>query len=318
MPVWESSVKIKVILLSFLITTVLSLNFVVPQLVREHLQAYISDIQKSVVQYGLVLDFEDVRLSYIPLRIRVNELNLKTADGGKIFSTSRIDFSNWSFSELVSVFQGESTFAELSKLKISIQQLEFDENYLSPKLQMAMKELGYEKLILNVVSDYNYQVESKTLLLNELSIEGHKMGKLSLSAHLMDFVIPSAADLKDLATFDQSSVKSFALEYTDESLVRNIKLLADKNNVPLDRYIALSKKIEGNRDPASAQGSDITQELQKFVNDPKSVRLAVSPEKEIPFKDISLMMMLSPNKLIESLQPKIEINGAHVQIYPGN
>lgn len=306
--------KIKVIVLSFLITTFLSLNFVIPQLIQERLQAYISDIQTSVLQYGLILDFEDVRLSYIPLKIRINELNLKTAAGEKVFSTSRIDFSSWSFSEIVRVYQGDMSVAELSKLRVSVQKLEFAEEYLSPKVRAAMQELGYEKLTINLISDYDYKLETKDLYLNEFSVEGFNMGKLSLSAHLKDFVIPTADDIKEMTTFNQSSVKSFTLEYTDESLVKNIKDLADKNSIPLGPYLALGKKLESNRDPASVQESEITAGLQKFVNNPKSVRLAVSPEKEIPFKDISLMMMLSPTKLMESLQPSIEINGTPVKL----
>jgi hypothetical protein len=307
-------VKIKVILLSFLITTFLSLNFVVPQLIQERLQAYIFDIQTSVNQYGLVLDFQDVRLSYIPLKIRINDLNLKTAAGEKVFSTRRIDFSNWSFSEIVRVYQGDMSLAELSKLRVSVQRLEFADEYISPKVRLAMQELGYDKLMLNVVSDYDYNVETKDLYLNEFSVEGFNMGKLSLNAHFKDFVIPTAEEIKEMNTLNHSSVKSFSLEYTDESLVKNIKVLADKNNFSLDGYLALGKKLESKRDPANTDESEMTLGLQKFVNNPKSVRLAVAPDKEISFKDISLMMMLSPAKLMESLQPSIEINGAPVKL----
>lgn len=311
--------KIKVIVLSFLITAFLSLNFVVPQLIQEHLQAYMSDVQENAIKYGLEVTFEDVRLSYIPLRIRVNGLAINTNKGDKVLSTNNVDFSNWSLTEAIGVAQGEIDLYDLTKLKIAIQSLELNDQYLSPRLQKALAELGYQKLVLNVVSDYNYKSESKDFYLNELSVEGFKMGKLSVTAHLTDFILPEAFDLKDLSQFNESSVKEFSVEYVDNSLVANIKTLAQKNNVPLESYLALAKRAESNRDPANTNGdSEITSGLREFVNNPRSVKLAVTPEKEIPFKDISLMMMLSPNKLVESLQPSLQINGSTVQLYKGN
>ncbi|MBL7542315.1 MAG: hypothetical protein JNL11_00795 [Bdellovibrionaceae bacterium] len=308
--------KVKVVVLSFLITLFLSLNFVIPQLVQERLQAYMGDIQQSVIQYGLQLDFEDVRLSYIPLRIRVNGLKLSTSDGGMVFSTNRIDFSNWSLAEVVNVSQGQMNFAELTKLRVSVQKLEFDDIYLSNRLQKAMQELGYEKLVLNVVSDYDYDAETKNLYVNEFSVEGAQIGKISFNVHLTEFRIPTSEEIKNLASLNQGSVKSFSVEYVEDSLVKKFKMLAAKNNVSLDRYIALGKKIDSNRDPASTEDDVVTTSLQKFINDPKTMKLVVAPEKEIPFKDISLMMMLSPNKLVESLQPSLEVNGSMVRLAP--
>lgn len=306
-------------MLSFLITAFLSLNFVIPQLIQDHLQAYMSDVQQNAVKYGLDVTFEDVRLSYIPLRIRVNGLVINTSKGEKVLSTSNVDFSNWSFGEVIEVIQGQIELSDLTKLKIAVQRLELNEQYLSPRLQKALTELGYDKLVLNIVSDYNYHSESKDFYLNELSVEGFKMGKLSVTAHLTDFTLPAGLDLKDLSQFNQSSVKEFSVEYVDNSLVSNIKTLAQKNNVPLDSYLVFSKKSDTNRDPANAsEDSEITSGLREFVNNPRSVKLAVTPEKEIPFKDISLMMMLSPNKLIESLQPSLQINGTTVELYKGN
>lgn len=311
--------KIKVIVLSFLITAFLSLNFVVPQLIQEHLQAYMSDVQENAIKYGLEITFEDVRLSYIPLRIRVNGLAINTNKGDKVLSTNNVDFSNWSLTEAIGVAQGEIDLSDLTKLKIAIQSLELNDQYLSPRLQKALAELGYQKLVLNVVSDYNYKSESKDFYLNELSVEGFKMGKLSVTAHLTDFTLPEAFDLKDLSQFNESSVKEFSVEYVDNSLVANIKTLAQKNNVPLESFLTLAKRAASNRDPANTSGdSEITSGLREFVNNPRSVKLAVTPEKEIPFKDISLMMMLSPNKLVESLQPSLQINGSTVQLYKGN
>lgn len=290
-----------------------------PQLIQEHLQAYMSDVQENAIKYGLEITFEDVRLSYIPLRIRVNGLAINTNKGDKVLSTNNVDFSNWSLTEAIGVAQGEIDLSDLTKLKIAIQSLELNDQYLSPRLQKALAELGYQKLVLNVVSDYNYKSESKDFYLNELSVEGFKMGKLSVTAHLTDFTLPEAFDLKDLSQFNESSVKEFSVEYVDNSLVANIKTLAQKNNVPLESFLTLAKRAASNRDPANTSGdSEITSGLREFVNNPRSVKLAVTPEKEIPFKDISLMMMLSPNKLVESLQPSLQINGSTVQLYKGN
>ncbi len=310
--------KLKVIALSFLITTFLTLNFVVPQLVQEHLQVYMTDIQKSLVGYGLTLNFDDVRMSYIPLKIRIGNLSLVRGEDEIVFSTSKVEFSNWSFSELINVAQGDMSVADLSKLKISLQQLEFNQNYISPRLDSALKELGYEKLILNVVSDYKYDAANKELYLEELSIEGFKMGKINMKVHLKDFAFPSAEEAREMVSLNESSVKFFSVEYTDDSLVKNIKTMADKNNFPLNRYLAFADRIPGTRDPASSEESGITLGLQQFVNDPHSMKLAVTPEKEIPFKDITMMIMLSPTKLMESLQPKLVINGSEIQIYQGN
>lgn len=310
--------KIKVIALSFLITTFLTLNFVVPQLVQEHLQAYMTDIQESLVVYGLKLNFDDVRMSYIPLKIRIGNLSLVRGEDEKVFSTSKVEFSNWSFSEIISVAQGEMSLAELSKLKVSLQQLEFNQNYISPRLESSLKSLGYEKLVLNVVSDYKYDAVSKELFLNELSLEGFKMGKISIKVHLTDFVFPKSGEVKEMAGFNESSIKYFSFEYTEDTLVKNLKALADKNEIPLNRYLAFADKIQATRDPANSGESEITLGLQKFVSDPHSMKLAVMPDKEIPFKDISLMIMLSPTKLIESLQPSLVINGSEVPIYRGN
>tara|TARA_B110001454_G_scaffold16046_1_gene14412 strand:- start:60981 stop:61913 length:933 start_codon:yes stop_codon:yes gene_type:complete len=310
-------VKIKVVVLSFLITAFLSLNFVIPQLAQEHLQAHMTDVQDAVYKYGLELTFEDVRLSYIPLRIRINKLNINTKEGEKVLSTDRVDFSSWSFVELYNITQGEMDFGDLTKLKISVQKLELNEVYLSPRLKSALTELGYEKLVLNIVSDYDYKVETRDFYLNELSVEGLQMGKLSVSAHLTDFSLPNGLDLKDMSQFQQSSVKRFSVEYVDNSLMTSVRSLAEKNNVSLDRYIAF-EKTDTKRDPANIEDSEIKTGLRDFLHNPQSVKLAVTPDKEIPFKDISLMMMLSPYKLIESLQPSLQINGSTVQLYKGN
>lgn len=308
--------KIKVIILSFLITTFLSLNFVIPQLIQENLQVYLGDVQKILITYGLELRFESVSLSYIPLKIKVDKLSVAVSEGDDVFSTQKVEFSNWNFSELVNIIKGEMSISDLSKLKVAMQQLEINDNYLSPNVKSGLSALGYKKLLVNVVSDYQYDSVAKEFDLNEFSIEGFNMGKVNLKMQLSDFVFPSSFEVNELTGFNQSSVKFFSVEYTEDSLVKNLKILADKNNVLLDKYLAYAKKVEGNRDPANIEESEITLSLQKFVNDPKSMRLAMSPEKQIPFKDISLMMMLSPGKLIESLQPTLVINGSEVRILP--
>lgn len=310
--------KIKIVVLSFLVTAFLSLNFVIPQLIHEHLQAYMSDIQQSAADSGLDLGFEDVRLSYIPLRVRISKLIIKTKRGEMMVSTDRVEFSNWSFSEILEITKGQMGLSDLTKLKISVQQLEMSESYLSPRLQTALSELGYEKLVLNIVSDYKYTAATKDFYLNELSIEDSKMGKLSVRAHLTEFSLPDSLDLKDLSHFDKTSVKQFSVEYVEHSLVNKIKGLAQKNNIPLDRYLVLSKKADSQRDPANTAELEIASGLQEFINNPQSVKLAVAPDQEIPFKDISLMIMLSPNKLIESLQPSLQINGSSIRLDRGN
>lgn len=310
--------KLKVVALSFLITTFLSLNFVVPQLVQEHLQAYLGDVQKSLALYGLTLNFEDVRMSYIPLKIRIRNLNVVTINKEKVFAANKVDFSSWSFSELVNVIQGDMRLADLSKLKMSIQQLEFNEKYLSPRLRSALTSLGYNKLILNIVSDYKYDLAGKEFLLNEFSVEGYNMGKINIRLHLTDFAVPSLMDINNLVGLNQSSVKYFSVEYQEDSLMKNVKILAAKDNIPLERYLAFAKKMEGQRDPANTEENEISAGLQKFIENPISMRLALAPEKGIPFKDISLMIMLSPTKLIESFQPSLIVNGSEVQIPKGN
>lgn len=307
--------KIKVIVLSFLITAFLSLNFVIPQLIQEHLQAYLKDAQNSAEAYGLSLDFQDVRLSYIPMKIQINKLNLHTRDGETVFSTDKIEISRWSFSELIEVSQEQRDVSELSQLKVALQQLEFNEDYLSPQLRSGLNSLGYKKLTLNIVSDYKYDVESKEFFVNELSVEGANMGKINVQAHLKDFVFPDGMEIKDMTTLNESSIKSFSIEYIDSSLVKNIKILADKSNVSIGNILAFTKRIESNRDPASTADNELSENVQKFVDNPQSVKIEATAEKEIPFKDISLMLMLSPSKLVESLQPSLEINGMDVQIY---
>ena len=114
--------KIKVIVLSFLITFFLSLSFVIPQLVQDHLQVYLGDLQSNLATYGFEMSFESISMSYIPMRIRINQLKISRGESETVLAVNRAEFSNWSANEIIQVLQGELSLSDLTKLKLNLQQ----------------------------------------------------------------------------------------------------------------------------------------------------------------------------------------------------
>lgn len=271
-------------------------------------------VGQTLKEVGIKLDVQDISMGYFPLRVIAKNVELILSSESEVVTINRIEISQWTMTDVLDIQSGKKNWTDLNHLRLSAFQLKLPDSFISSRLSKVLKELGYDKLVLNAVSEFDFDRVKKVFKQKEFSLEAVNMGKVNLEFELENFdLIETIAS----NSFNQSSVQYFSLSYKDYSLIRQGLAPILKQNEIQKKYLSLFK-IDSKRDPASENSwqKKIEEGIQNFIEDPNEISITLTPKESVPFKDLSLMLMLSPSKAIENFKPIVQINNTKIKIIP--
>lgn len=306
--------KLKVVFLSFVVTFVLSFLILLPDFISKNTKTFLTEVQRELKIRTINFSYGDVESHLLPLSVTVKDLEFTTYKNEKIVNVQQVSLSKWSVANLFELLQGDLELEELSRLHLAIQGIDVSEELLPDQVTGLVSGLGYEDFLFNFTADYFYEKQTKQLNLKELSLECPKVAKLNVALLLNEF------DINDVmqGTFTNIAVENLKVEFKDMSLIKRYKSFISKTFAvdPMKTLAFLKTPGEAQknkviqRDPANVDiEAKIKDSLYAFLENPDTYKIKVAPDKALSYKDISIMLMLSPERLSSALNLQFEVNG---------
>lgn len=143
----------------------------------------------------------------------------------------------------------------------------------------ALQELGYERLLLNLVSDYVYDQDAKTFELKEFSLQGEQMGRFTLSLKVTDLDYDlSLEPMQNIIALGRAKPQSLAARYDDQSLAEKVLALGAKKD-DMDPVAYRAKVIAELAPLPGSKTPDPT--LAAFIAKPGSLCLSIKPKADL-------------------------------------
>lgn len=308
--------KFKVALVSFIIGLLLSFFLLMPTFITDNTEALLSDISQSLKSKNINFKYGQVDSKLFPLTLEIRNLKLETLKTPNIFTVEKITLTKWSLLSFVKILNGNFRLNDFSDLKVNIESLEVAEALLPTQLLSIAAFLGYEKLSFNILADYNYNKQDRKLSINEISIESPEIAKLKLSMFFRDVdlntLLSASEEIEGSELFNDVSLESLNFEFKDLSLIRRYKevVAATFSIDPMKTLAFLQSGSRDKRDPASQDlESKLKHSLYEFLLNPDTYQIQMHPERALSYKDMSIMLMLAPERLDQALNMKFEVNG---------
>lgn len=312
--------KIKVILTSFLLGLVLSFLVLIPSFITNNTHAFLSSIQDELSEKAVHFSYGSVRTKLFPLALEVEDIKIETAKSPDLLSLQKVSLSKWSFMNALELINGDFDINDIKNLRISLQELQVTEVLLPTQISSVVTSLGYEQISFNLITDFTYDKNLKKLTVYEASLESPEIAKLKLTfllneIDLIDFQNFSTTE-EGLNFLDQVALEHLNIEFKDLSLIKRYKeFISNTFSIdPMKTLAFLKSGAASKRDPAN-EGFEtkLKESLYQFLQNPDTLNINFKPEKNMTYKDISIMMMLSPERLTQSLNLSFEVNGKVVQ-----
>lgn len=153
------------------------------------------------------------------------------------------------------------------------------------KLQLALKDLGYDNLSLDVVYDYDYDRASKVLECKELTLAVPQAGRLTLGFVLKNFDSELGSDsVRNLAALKNCRPASLTLRYEDASLADKVLTLgAKKEGLDLEAFRA---KLASQMPPLPG-ALEADPALVAFVKKPDKLCLKITPRQDMTADELA-------------------------------
>lgn len=181
------------------------------------------------------------------------------------------------------------------------------------KSKANIKQLGYEKLLVNGQLDYRWDAASKKMDLRRFAVGVTDAAELTLSLNLDSVDLASTATPADLLTVWTGILfKRAELKYFDKSLATKlIALAAQSNGLPPDQFRAgLVEQIRTQQQMLgdTENSRQMAEAIIAFINNPQSLSFLAEPIIPLPAAAIVEQATSSPLSLPESLNLSLAIN----------
>jgi hypothetical protein len=153
------------------------------------------------------------------------------------------------------------------------------------KLHLALKELGFERLSLDLVYDYDYDIAGKVLECRELTLAAAQAGRFTLGFVLKNFDYDLSGDnARTLAALKNCRPASLTLRYEDDSLAdRVLTLGAKKEGLELEAFRAKLLKDM----PPLPGALEADPALLEFVKKPGKLCLKLTPRQDMTAEELA-------------------------------
>jgi hypothetical protein len=245
------------------------------------IQIYASTVAEKKVDETLAkvsalvdIDYGKVSFELIGMDVRISDVRIAPVNSG---SKTRI-------SEVV--IRGIDDKSEVPAfLSLSCRGIEIDARQLKGASE-RLKELGYpDTLLCSLDIDYRYDRERKELTVERLAIGARDAGELDIRLQLANVNLDPKEAIGLLFTYPQIMVAGARIRYKDQSLAQRLmELKAREEKSTLKDYRnglirSVDQQIEREKDDF-ARGALI--EVKRFIDDPRTLSLSVSPAKPQP------------------------------------
>ena len=156
---------------------------------------------------GTTVTYGSLRGSLIGDKVRLRDIRLNTPETGP----ARI--------ERLTLASFDPFNAVPHYVRMSVRGFEMRAERASPDTRRVMKELGYDRIVVDVDYDYRYDAQRKVLVVEKARISGKNVGTLELSGrfdNVPSIEIDNYGTL--IATAMQSIVRNVRIVYRDRSL----------------------------------------------------------------------------------------------------
>lgn len=200
----------------------------------------------------------------------------------------------------------------------------------NPSAVKTLADLGYNTLDGSVILNGDWNIKTGNLKINDYEINVNNVGKLSLSMAVQGFTpefndnfkafMSNMQTQKDqnmvtmaaLGLAQQISFENYSMRYDDASLTNRIlDDNAKQSNMTRDQIVAQIKGIlpfVGMQIKNPAFVTQLTDQVGKFLDNPKNLTISAAPDKPTPFSILMATGMSAPETLIDTLHVKVEAN----------
>ncbi len=154
-----------------------------------------------------------------------------------------------------------------------------------------LQEFGYEDNILaNLRINYYYNKENKELKVNDFTLSVDDMGDLNFTLRIGNIALTPEGLSELLFKFPELTLIGTQTIYKDDSLIdRIIKAEAGHKNLDIKEYKTeimeiIDEEIEKVKDKDVIK---MMKEFKKFIKTPRKLSISLSPDKPVPFSQIS-------------------------------
>ena len=174
-------------------------------------------------------------------------------------------------------------------------------------LAASLATLGYTRLDFNITSAAHYEPSAKTLTIDDVTLNGDKMGSFGVKANLGDIapdVFGSEREAQMAALMD-GSISSLEVKFVNAGLFEKaLGYYADQQKLTPQAMKAQWTEVAGQMLPVVLGGSpealNLAAAAQKFIGAPTSLTIAVKP-KSGTLKFMDVIALADPSTILSKL-----------------
>ena len=273
-------------------------NLVFPEL--EPMKPYILGTKLEDIEKG---GFESARV-FLPrsLQIELSNLNVNLPEDGFVFKLENLYHS---FETKIPPIP-TSLFLEVNKFEVPVHLLH------EADVQNFLAKSGIEKLSISHKVDFKWNEKTNEAVIDNLSIEVGELGRLTASIQLDE--IPRSIIENPFNAFQTAFVavmfNKAEIKFEDygltETLLSSLATDTGANQEDTKKFLTDLIKAELQENLANERFSEIfDEEFSKFLDDPNTFVLSLSPEKPVPIVQL-FGSLIAPGILPDILNAKVK------------
>lgn len=196
---------------------------------------------------------------------------------------------------------------------LTIDDLSVPASIMEDEAKAFMTASGYENLILDIAIDAAYDAAAQTLDLNTLSFDAQDMGVINFSANLGGMVDEMLRDPEQIqGLMATATLRSANLSFSNNSIFeKGLEFAAQMTGQDAAQLKAQAPFVLGF---ALAQINNeaftkmVTDAVNKFLENPNSLSVAIAPANPVPVAQIAGAAMSSPQVVPDLLGVAVEAN----------
>ncbi len=202
-------------------------------------------------------------------------------------------------------YQAQATRGTVTGIRIPVEN--------APLGPMSPQSLGYEEIVLDANWDGARDPDSQVATIDTLAIAMRGGGSLTLSGELGNVpAVRPKEPQESMMTLSQLTIQSLKIRYSDDSLAGKIlEAAAAKQGTTRELYAqqlagALPFFLSMIQNPAFQ--NKVATAVGQFLTDPKSLTIAVQPERPVSGAELFGLVQTAPQTLPDVLGATIEAN----------
>ena len=291
--------KKKNIIIISVVVAFLLVYFITKSIVVHKVRSSIDNVIEEASQFAKI-DYDDIDVSLISWNAHIKGISIKSVGSDDVILKIK----------KVIVYDYDRGSKSPNYANFYIKDMSFD------NIPGFLEELGYNRLVVDMSLDWDYNNKKGIYRLKKLSINANDIGELNLkftltNLNLEDEYIDMAPD-DIIFMFQKALIENAEISYKDDSLIKktiehdaeqqglSYKSMRDKivNDINVDNFPGIP-------------GKDL-KKIKKFIKEQGTISVSISPESSLNLKQLSEVMDMNKNsnafkQIYKKLNVKISI-----------